>query len=155
MELYLIMKTLLRKTVSMTRQIYMYISLIMKGQQLQMKLLTFKNGNKNSLLFTKRGCFCSSKRLPILWILNFPSTEFLTGFLCKKQTLSLFSAIRKSRQGISASVSTQLFFYFKKIEHLHSIHLNIFLLLSYSSHIISACVNIDSHEYRLWSEYRL
>ena len=30
-----------------------------------------------------------------------------------------------------------------------------FLLISYSNHIISACVNIDSHEYRSWREYRL
>ena len=30
-----------------------------------------------------------------------------------------------------------------------------FLLVSYSNHIISACVNIDSHEYRSWREYRL
>ena len=57
MELYFIMKTILRKTVSMTRQTYKYINLIMKYQQLQMKLLNFKNSNKNSFLFTKRKCF--------------------------------------------------------------------------------------------------
>ena len=57
MELYFIMKTILRKTVSMTRQTYKYINLIMKYQQLQMKLLNSKNSNKNSSLFTKRKCF--------------------------------------------------------------------------------------------------
>ena len=57
MELYFIMKTILRKTVSMTRQTYKYINLIMKYQQLQMKLLNSKNSNKNSFLFTKRKCF--------------------------------------------------------------------------------------------------
>ena len=97
MELYFIIKTILCKTVLMRRQIYMYISLIMKCQQLQMKLLTFKNSNKKSLLLTKRTCICSSKRFSILLVLNFPSTEFLTSFLCKTQTWSLFSAIRKSR----------------------------------------------------------
>ena len=39
MELYFIMKTVLWKTVLIARQIYMYISLVMKCQQLQMKLL--------------------------------------------------------------------------------------------------------------------
>ena len=71
----------------------------MKCQQLQMKLLNSENSNKNSLLFTKRTCFCSSKRLLILRVLTFPSTEFLIDFLCKRQTWSLFSTIRKSRNG--------------------------------------------------------
>ena len=71
----------------------------MKSQQLQIKLLYFQNSNKNSLLFTKEMCFCSSKRLLILWVLNVPSTEFLIGFLSKKQTWSLFLAIPKSRHG--------------------------------------------------------
>ena len=57
MELYFIMKTILWKTVSTTRQTYMYINLIMKCQQLQMKLLNSQNSNKNSFLFTKRKCF--------------------------------------------------------------------------------------------------
>ena len=57
MVLYFIMKTILWKTVSLTRQNYMYINLIMKCQQLQMKLLNSKNSNKNSFLFTKRKCF--------------------------------------------------------------------------------------------------
>ena len=57
MELYFTMKTILWKTVSMTRQTYMYINLIMKCQQLQMKLLNSQNSNKNSFLFTKRKCF--------------------------------------------------------------------------------------------------
>ena len=57
MELYFIMKTILWKIVSITRQTYMYINLITKFQQLQMKLLNSKNSNKNSFLFTKRKCF--------------------------------------------------------------------------------------------------
>ena len=57
MELYFIMKTVLWKTVSLTRQTYMYINLIMKCQKLQMKLINSKNSNKNSFSFTKRHCF--------------------------------------------------------------------------------------------------
>ena len=57
MELYFIMKAILWKTVSMTGQTYMYINLIIKCQQLQMKLLNSKNSNKNSFLFTNRKCF--------------------------------------------------------------------------------------------------
>ena len=117
----------------MTRQIYMFISLNMKCQQLQMKLLNSQNSNKNSLLFTKGTCFCSSKRLLILWVLNFPRAEFLIGFLCKKQTWSLFSAIQKSRHGhlcISILTCEQSVFAFKilfqKLEHLRTIHLSIF-----------------------------
>ena len=56
MVLYFIMKTILWKTVSLTRQIYMYINLTMKCQQLQMKLLNSKNSNKISFLSTKRKC---------------------------------------------------------------------------------------------------
>ena len=97
MELYFIMKTVLWKTVLIARRIYMYICLVMKCQQFQMKLLYSQNSNKNSLLFRKKTCFCSSKRLLILWVLNVPRTEFLIGCLCKKQTCSLFSAIPKSR----------------------------------------------------------
>ena len=127
MELYFIIKTILCKTVLMRRQIYMYISLIMKCQQLQMKLLTFKNSNKKSLLLTKRTCICSSKRFSILLVLNFPSTEFLTSFLCKTQTWSLFSAIRKSRHGhLGISIDVAIILLFQKIENLHPIHLNIF-----------------------------
>ena len=103
MELHFIMKTVLWKTVLIGRQIYMYISLVMKCQQLQMKLLYSQNSNKNSLLFTKGTCFCSSKRLLILWVLNVPRTEFLIGCLCKKQTCSLFSAIPKSLASAWAS----------------------------------------------------
>ena len=57
MELYFFMKTILWKTVSMTRQTYMHINLITQSQKLQMKLLNSKNSNKNSFLFTKRKCF--------------------------------------------------------------------------------------------------
>ena len=39
MELYFNMKTVLGKTFLIARQIYMYINLVMKCQQLQMKLL--------------------------------------------------------------------------------------------------------------------
>ena len=46
--------------VSVRRQMCMCINFIMKCQQLQMKLLSSKNSNKNSLLFTKR------KRLVVL-----------------------------------------------------------------------------------------
>ena len=110
MELYFIMKTVLWKTVLIARQIYMYISLVMKCQQLQMKLLY----SQNSLLFTTGTRFCSSKSLLILWVLNVPSTEFLTGCLCKKQTCSLFSAIPKSRHqhghlDISIDIANNLF----------------------------------------------
>ena len=116
MELYFIIKTILCKTVLMRRQIYMYTSLIMKCQQLQMKLLTFKNSNKKSLLLTKRTCICSSKRFSILQVLNFSSIEFLTGFLCKKNKRgTCFQPFENLGMGISASVSTlQLLFYFKK-----------------------------------------
>ena len=156
MELYFIIKTILCKTVLMRRQIYMYISLIMKCQQLQMKLLTFKNSNKKSLLLTKRMCICSSKRFSILLVLNFPSTECLTSFLCKRQTWSLFSAIRKSRHGLSASVSTlQLFCYFKKQKIYIQYTSIFFILLSYFNHIISACMNVGPYKYRSWREYRL
>ena len=45
--------------VSVRRQMRMCINFIMKYQQLQMKLLSSKNSNKNknSLLFTKRKRF--------------------------------------------------------------------------------------------------
>ena len=165
MELYFIMKTVLWKTVLIARQIYMYISLVMKCQQLQMKLLYSQNSNKNSLLFTKGTCFCSSKRLLFLWVLNVPSTEFLIGCLCKKQTWSLFSAIPKSRHqhghlGISIDIANIFFFclikfYFKKWNFYVQYTSIFFLLVSYSNHIISACVNIDSHECRSWREYSL
>ena len=134
MELYFIMKSVLWKTVLMTRQIYMFISLNMKCQQFQMKLNS-QNSNKNSLLFTKGTCFCSSKRLLILWVLNVPSTEFLIGCLCKKQTWSLFSAIPKSRHqhghlGISIDIANIFFclikFYFKKWNFYVQMHLDIF-----------------------------
>ena len=39
--------------VSVTRQMFMYINFVMKCKQLQMKLLNFKNSDKNSILFTK------------------------------------------------------------------------------------------------------
>ena len=164
MELYFNMKTVLWKTFLIARQIYMYISLVMKCQQLQMKLLYSQNSNKNSLLFTKGTCFCSSKRLLTLWVLNVPSTEFLIGCLCKKQTWSLFSAIPKSRHqhghlGISIDIANIFFclikFYFKKWNFYVHCTLIFFLLVSYSNHIISPCVNIDSHEYRSWHEYSL
>ena len=98
MELYFIMKTILRKTVSLTRQTYMYINLIMKCQQLQMKLLNSKNSNKNSFLFTKRKVF----------------------YNVKNKRLDCFRPFENLGIGISASVSTfQTFslcllkFYFK------------------------------------------
>ena len=134
MELYFIMKSVLWKTVLMTRQIYMFISLNMKCQQFQMKLNS-QNSNKNSLLFTKGTCFCSSKRLLILWVLNVPRTEFLIGCLCKKQTWSLFSAIPKSRHqhghlGISIDIADIFFLphqiLFQKMELLRPIQLKIF-----------------------------
>ena len=138
MELYFIMKTVLWKTVLIARQIYVYISLVMKCQQLQMKLLYSQNSNKNSLLFTKGTCFCSSKRLLIWWVLNVPSTEFLIGCLCKKQTWSLFSAIPKSRHQHGHLASRHqhrhckhfffclIKFYFKKWNFYVQIHLDIF-----------------------------
>ena len=146
MELYFNMKTVLWKTFLIARQIYMYINLVMKCQQLQMKLLYSQNSNKNSLLFTKGTRFCSSKSLLILWVLNVPSTEFLIGCLCKKQTWSLFSAIPKSRHQHRHCVH---FFFphqmlFQKMELLRPIQ-----------HIISPCVNIDSHKCKSWHEYRL
>ena len=153
MELYFIMKSVLWKTVLMTRQIYMFISLNMKCQQFQMKLNS-QNNNKNSLLFTKGTCFCSSKRLLILWVLNVPSTVFLIGCLCKKQTCSLFSAISKSRHqhghlGISIDIANIFFFclikfYFKKWNFYVQYTSIFFHLVSYCNHIISACVNICS-----------
>ena len=152
MELYFIMKTVLWKTVLIARQIYMYISLVMKCQQLQMKLLYSQNSNKNSLLFTKGTCFCSSKRLLILWVLNVPSTEFLIGCLCKKQTWSLFSATPKSRHQ-HRHCENSFFphkFLFQKMNFYVQYTSIFFLLVGYSNHIISACVNIDSHEYRSW-----
>ena len=158
MELYFIMKTVLWKTVLIARQIYMYISLVMKCQQLQMKLLYSQNSNKNSLLFTKGTCFCSSKSLLILWVLNVPSTEFLIGCLCKKQTWSLFSAITKSwhqNRHCEHWFFCLIKFYFKKWNFYVQYTSIFFLLVSYSNHIISACVNIYSHEYRSWREYRL
>ena len=105
MELYFNMKTVLWKTFLIARQIYMYINLVMKCQQLQMKLLYSQNSNKNILSF---------KRLLILWVLNVPRTEFLLGCLCKKQTWSLFSAIPKSRHqhghlGISIDIADIFF----------------------------------------------
>ena len=105
MELYFNMETVLWKTFLIARQIYMYINLVMKCQQLQMKLLYSQNSNKNILSF---------KRLLILWVLNVPSTEFLIGCLCKKQTWSLFSAIPKSRHqhghlGISIDIADIFF----------------------------------------------
>ena len=105
MELYFNMKTVLWKTFLIARQIYMYINLVMKCQQLQMKLLYSQNSNKNILSF---------KRLLILWVLNVPRTEFLIGCLCKKQTWSLFSAIPKSRHqhghlGISIDIADIFF----------------------------------------------
>ena len=48
MELYFIMKTILWKTVLLTRQTY--INLIMKCQQLQMKLLNSWNSNSTKFL---------------------------------------------------------------------------------------------------------
>ena len=154
MELHFIMKTLLWKTVLIARQIYMYVSLVMKCQQLQMKLLYSQSSNKNSLLFTKGTCFCSSKRLLILWVLNVPSTVFLIGCLCKKQTCSLFSAISKSRHqhghlGISIDIANIFFFclikfYFKKWNFYVQYTSIFFHLVSYCNHIISACVNICS-----------
>ena len=129
MELYFNMKTVLWKTFLIARQIYMYISLVMKCQQLQMKLLYSQNSNKNSLLFTKGTRFCSSKSLLILWVLNVPSTEFLIGCLCKKTNVEYM--------GISIWVSwhqhrhCEHFFFphkisFKKMKHLRPIHPNIF-----------------------------
>ena len=105
MEIYFNMKTVLWKTFLIARQIYMYINLVMKCQQLQMKLLYSQNSNKNILSF---------KRLLILWVLNVPRTEFLIGCLCKKQTWSLFSAIPKSRHqhghlGISIDIADIFF----------------------------------------------
>ena len=105
MELYFNMETVLWKTLLIARQIYMYINLVMKCQQLQMKLLYSQNSNKNILSF---------KRLLILWVLNVPRTEFLIGCLCKKQTWSLFSAIPKSRHqhghlGISIDIADIFF----------------------------------------------
>ena len=105
MELYFNMETVLWKTFLIARQIYMYINLVMKCQQLQMKLLYSQNSNKNILSF---------KRLLILWVLNVPRTEFLIGCLCKKQTWSLFSAIPKSRHqhghlGISIDIADIFF----------------------------------------------
>ena len=135
MELYFNMKTVLWKTFLIARQIYMYISLVMKCQQLQMKLLYSQNSNKNSLLFTKGTRFCSSKSLLILWVLNVPSTEFLIGCLCKKQTWNLFSAIPKSRHqhghlGISIGIADIFFLphqiLFQKMELLRPIQLKIF-----------------------------
>ena len=159
MELYFIMKTVLWKTVLIARQIYMYISLVMKCQQLQMKLLYSQNSNKNSLLFTKGTCFCSSKRLLILWVLNVPSTEFLIGCLCKKTNVELVFGHQHGDLGISIDIANIVFclikFYFKKWNFYVQYTSIIFLLVSYSNHIISACVNIYSHEYRSWCEYRL
>ena len=63
--------------------------------------------------------------------------------------------------GISASASIfptffcLIKFYFKKLNFYVQYTSIFFLLVSYSNHIISACVNIDSHEYRSWREYRL
>ena len=116
MELYFIMKTVLWKTVLIARQIYMYISLVMKCQQLQMKLLYSQKSNKNSLLFTKGTCFCNFKSLLILWVLNVPSTEFLIGFLCKNKRGVCFWPYQNL--GISIDISNIFFclikFYFKK-----------------------------------------
>ena len=132
MELYFNMKTVLWKTFLIARQIYMYISLVMKCQQLQMKLLYSQNSNKNSLLFTKGTCFCSSKRLLTLWVLNVPSTEFLIGCLCKKQTCFRPYQNLGISMGISASASILRTFFlphkilFRKMELLHPIYLNIF-----------------------------
>ena len=83
----------------------------MKCQQLQMKLLNSENSNKNSLLFTKRTCFCSSKRLLILRVIY-----------VKDKREACFRPFGNLDMGISASVSTLRTFcfclikiYFKKL----------------------------------------
>ena len=131
MELYFNMKTVLWKTFLIARQIYMYISWLWNVSNCKWNYYIPRKVIK-SLLFTKETCFCSSKKLLILWVLNVPSTEFLIGSLCKKQTRFWPYQNLGISMGISASASILRTFFlphkilFRKMELLHPIYLNIF-----------------------------